>query len=103
MTFLLQALLACNYSLGNYEQASLVIFRVMQIGLGAGITLSMILFFGFGAFSSLFSTDSEVLDVARSGIWFVAGSQPVNALAFVIDGIYYGVSDFGYAAYSMLD
>ncbi|KHN40702.1 MATE efflux family protein 2, chloroplastic [Glycine soja] len=87
-----QALLARNYSLGNYEQASLVIFRVMQIGLGAGITLSMILFFGFGAFSSLFSTDSEVLDVARS----------VNALAFVIDGIYYGVSDFGYAAYSMV-
>ncbi|XP_040867774.1 protein DETOXIFICATION 44, chloroplastic [Glycine max] len=103
LTFLLQALLACNYSLGNYEQASLVIFRVMQIGLGAGITLSMILFFGFGAFSSLFSTDSEVLDVARSGIWFVAGSQPVNALAFVIDGIYYGVSDFGYAAYSMVE
>ncbi|KAG5095447.1 hypothetical protein JHK84_051035 [Glycine max] len=98
----LSALLACNYSLGNYEQASLVIFRVKQIGLGAGITLSMILFFGFGAFSSLFSTDSEVLDVARSGIWFVAGSQPVNALAFVIDGIYYGVSDFGYAAYSMV-
>lgn len=64
--------------------------------------MSIILFFGFGAFSSLFSTDSEVLDVAWSGIWFVAGSQPVNALAFVIDGIYYGVSDFGYAAYSMV-
>uniref|UniRef100_A0A0R0JAJ6 Protein DETOXIFICATION n=1 Tax=Glycine max TaxID=3847 RepID=A0A0R0JAJ6_SOYBN len=97
-----QALLARNYSLGNYEQARLVIYRVIQIGLGAGITLSIILFFGFGAFSSLFSTDSEVLDVAWSGIWFVAGSQPVNALAFVIDGIYYGVSDFGYAAYSMV-
>ncbi|TKY65765.1 MATE efflux family protein 2 [Spatholobus suberectus] len=97
-----QALLASSYSLGNYEQARLVIYRVIQIGLGAGITLSMTLFFGFGAFSSLFSTDSEVLDVARSGILFVAGSQPVNALAFVIDGIYYGVSDFGYAAYSMV-
>ncbi|MCI12658.1 MATE efflux family protein 2 chloroplastic-like, partial [Trifolium medium] len=87
------------------------------IGLGAGITLSMILFVGFGPFSSLFSTDSEVLDVARSEICkfykgighaianllvFVAGSQPVNALAFVIDGIYYGVSDFEYAAYSMV-
>jgi len=33
---------------------------------------------------------------------FIAGSQPVNALAFVIDGLYYGVSDFGYAAYSMV-
>ncbi|KAK7395053.1 hypothetical protein VNO78_15595 [Psophocarpus tetragonolobus] len=97
-----QALLATSYSLGNYAQARLIIYRVIQIGLGAGITLSMILFFGFEAFSSLFSTDSEVLDVARSGILFVAGSQPVNALAFVIDGIYYGVSDFGYAAYSMM-
>lgn len=33
---------------------------------------------------------------------FVAGSQPVNALAFVFDGLYYGVSDFGFAAYSMV-
>ncbi|KAK7294757.1 hypothetical protein RJT34_17653 [Clitoria ternatea] len=97
-----QALLASSYSQGNYKKARLVIYKVIQIGLGAGITLSMILFFGFGAFSSLFSTDSEVLDVSRSGILFVAGSQPVNALAFVIDGIYYGVSDFGYAAYSMV-
>lgn len=27
-------------------------------------------------------------------------SQPINAVAFVIDGLYYGVSDFAYAAYS---
>ena len=26
----------------------------------------------------------------------------MNAIAFVIDGLYYGVSDFGYAAYSMV-
>lgn len=26
----------------------------------------------------------------------------MNALAFVMDGLYYGVSDFGYAAYSMV-
>ncbi|QCE12084.1 multidrug resistance protein [Vigna unguiculata] len=97
-----QALLASSYSVGNYKQARLVIYRVIQIGLGAGFSLSMILFFWFGSFSTLFSTDSEVLDVARSGIWFIAGSQPVNALAFVIDGLYYGVSDYGFAAYSMV-
>jgi Na+-driven multidrug efflux pump len=33
---------------------------------------------------------------------FVAISQPINAVAFVIDGLYYGVSDFAYAAYSMV-
>lgn len=26
----------------------------------------------------------------------------MNALAFVVDGLYYGVSDFAYAAYSMV-
>lgn len=26
----------------------------------------------------------------------------MNALAFVLDGLYYGVSDFEYAAYSMV-
>jgi Na+-driven multidrug efflux pump len=31
---------------------------------------------------------------------FVAISQPANAIAFVADGLYYGVSDFAYAAYS---
>ena len=100
--FSLQAILAGSYSQGNYEQSRHLIYRALQIGLGTGITLSMILFFGYGAFSSLCSTDSEVQDVAQSGLLFVAGSQPVNALAFVVDGLYYGVSDFGFAAYSMV-
>ncbi|GAB2233249.1 hypothetical protein Droror1_Dr00002468 [Drosera rotundifolia] len=33
---------------------------------------------------------------------FVAVTQPINALAFVFDGINYGASDFAYAAYSMV-
>ncbi|XP_050244040.1 protein DETOXIFICATION 44, chloroplastic isoform X1 [Quercus robur] len=97
-----QALLASGYSQGNYEQSRQVIYRVLQIGLVSGTALAVILFLGFGAFSSLFTTDLEVLTIAWSGILFVAGSQPMNALAFVLDGLYYGVSDFGYAAYSMV-
>ncbi|KAH7553903.1 hypothetical protein JRO89_XS12G0074200 [Xanthoceras sorbifolium] len=97
-----QALLAGAYSQGNYEQARQVVFRLLQIGLTTGICLSGLLFLGFGAFSHLFTSDSEVLKIAWSGILFVAGSQPMNAIAFVLDGLYYGVSDFGYAAYSMV-
>lgn len=33
---------------------------------------------------------------------FVALTQPINALAFVFDGLHYGVSDFEYAAVSMV-
>ncbi|KAI3474377.1 hypothetical protein Pfo_029238 [Paulownia fortunei] len=97
-----QTLLASEYSQGNYGLARQVTYKVLQIGLIMGVALAVILFLGFGALSSLFSTDSEVLGIARSGTLFVAGSQPMNAIAFVLDGLYYGVSDFGFAAYSMV-
>ncbi|KAK4796834.1 hypothetical protein SAY86_029160 [Trapa natans] len=97
-----QALLARDYSQAKYEQAREVIYMVLQIGVATGVSLAAILFLGFGAFSRLFTEESEVLEIAWSGILFVAGSQPVNAVAFVVDGLYYGASDFGYAAYSMV-
>ncbi|KAL8237264.1 hypothetical protein R6Q59_018345 [Mikania micrantha] len=97
-----QAILASSYSQRNYGEARRVINKVLQIGLIAGCSLAFILFLQFGQLSYLISTDSEVLNVARSGTLFVAASQPINAIAFVLDGIYYGVSDFGYASYSMV-
>ncbi|XP_058110403.1 protein DETOXIFICATION 44, chloroplastic [Magnolia sinica] len=97
-----QALLASVYTKGNYKEARRVIYRVLQIGAVTGVALAVLLFLGFGAFSSLFSTDPAVLEIACSGLLFVAGSQPMNALAFVFDGLYYGVSDFAFAAYSMV-
>lgn len=44
-------------------------YLYVQIGLISGISLSIILFLGFGAFSGLFSADAEVLEIARSGLW----------------------------------
>ncbi|XP_060176754.1 protein DETOXIFICATION 44, chloroplastic isoform X3 [Lycium barbarum] len=96
-----QALLASGVSQGNYGEAREVVYKVLQIGTLTGVALGFSLFIGFGALSGLFSTDSEVLEIARSGTLFVAGSQPINAIAFVLDGLYYGVSDFEFAAYSM--
>ncbi|KAJ1273710.1 hypothetical protein BS78_05G005700 [Paspalum vaginatum] len=95
-----QALLASEYAKGNYKQARKVLYRVLQVGGVTGVTLAASLFVGFGSLSLLFTDDPAVLDVARSGVWFVTVSQPVNAIAFVADGLYYGVSDFAYAAYS---
>ncbi|KVI00690.1 Multi antimicrobial extrusion protein [Cynara cardunculus var. scolymus] len=33
---------------------------------------------------------------------FVAGTQPINSIAFVFDGVNFGASDFAYSAYSMI-
>nr|KAJ0192170.1 hypothetical protein LSAT_V11C800429930 [Lactuca sativa] len=97
-----QAILASSYSQKNYGESRRVIDRVLKIGLISGGSLAFVLFLGFGQLSSLFTTDSQVLNIARSGTLFVAASQPMNAIAFVLDGLYYGVLDFGYASYSMV-
>uniref|UniRef100_A0A0D9XN85 Protein DETOXIFICATION n=1 Tax=Leersia perrieri TaxID=77586 RepID=A0A0D9XN85_9ORYZ len=97
-----QALLASEYAKGNYKKARIVLYRVLQIGGVTGVALATTLFLGFGYLSLLFTDDPAVLDVAQTGIWFVTISQPINAVAFVADGLYYGVSDFAFAAYSTL-
>ncbi|KAG9139169.1 hypothetical protein Leryth_024666 [Lithospermum erythrorhizon] len=62
-----QALLATDYSQGNYNQARKVVYKVLQIGLLMGGSMAIILFISFGALSGLFSTDSDVLQASRSG------------------------------------
>lgn len=43
------------------------LFSRFQIGSVTGFALAISLLLGFGAVSSLFSVDSEVLEIARSG------------------------------------
>ncbi|CAI9292408.1 unnamed protein product [Lactuca saligna] len=61
-----KAILASSYSQKNYGEARRVIDRVLKIGLISGGSLAFVLFLGFGQLSSLFTTDSQVLNIARS-------------------------------------
>ena len=45
---------------------------------------------------------SPVPDNAYFCLQFVSASQPLNALAYIFDGLHYGVSDFPFAACSMV-
>jgi len=103
-----------------------------QTGLFTGVSLAIILGVSFGSLATLFTNDSEVLGIVRSGLLvcisvslgscpifvicfiilfissclnllqFVSASQPINALAYIFDGLHYGISDFSYAAISMV-
>lgn len=97
-----QSLIASAFTKRDYIQVKKVALTVLQIGTVSGIALAAILFTGFGSFAKLFTKDAAVLEVVRYGVLFVAGSQPINALAFIFDGLHYGISDFSYAAYSMM-
>ncbi|KAM0937554.1 putative multi antimicrobial extrusion protein [Dioscorea sansibarensis] len=96
-----QAILASAFARGDYYKASTAASRVLQLGVILGLFLAVILGVCLQFISRLFTEDGHVLQFIQTGIPFVAGTQPINALAFVFDGINYGASDFAYSAYSM--
>ncbi|EOY09324.1 MATE efflux family protein isoform 1 [Theobroma cacao] len=97
-----QAILASAFAKKDYEKIIATASRVLQIGILLGLLLSFILVVGLQFASRLFTKDIAVLKLISLGIPFIAATQPINALAFVFDGVNYGASDFAYSAYSMV-
>lgn len=97
-----QAILASAFAKNNFERATCTASRVLQLGFVLGLILSFMLGFGLKFAAKLFTKDIDVLHLISTGIPFVALTQPINALAFVFDGINFGASDFAYSALSMV-
>ncbi|KAI4367346.1 hypothetical protein MLD38_023094 [Melastoma candidum] len=97
-----QALIASSLSKADYRTVRELTDFVLKIGLLTGVSLAAILGLCFDSVAAFFTKDIGVLQIVRTGILFVCGSQPLNALAYIFDGLHYGVSDFPYAACSMM-
>ncbi|KAE9605248.1 putative multi antimicrobial extrusion protein [Lupinus albus] len=97
-----QAVIASSLSRHEYKVVKEITNFVLRIGLVTGICLTAILGASFGSLATVFTQDAEVLGVVRTVALFVCASQPFNALAYIFDGLHYGVSDFPYAAFSMM-
>ncbi|XP_060193487.1 protein DETOXIFICATION 45, chloroplastic-like isoform X1 [Lycium barbarum] len=97
-----QALIASSFARKDYTRVKMITHEALKTGMATGVLLAIILGLSFPSFAKCFTTDSQVLDIVRSGLLFVSASQPLNALAYIFDGLHYGVSDFPYAAISMM-
>ncbi|XP_022018634.1 protein DETOXIFICATION 45, chloroplastic isoform X1 [Helianthus annuus] len=97
-----QALIASSFSKRNYSRVKEIMFYALKTGLITGVSLAVVLGLSFGTLATLFTNDAQVLAIARSGVLFVSASQPITALAYIYDGLHYGVSDFKFAACSMM-
>ncbi|KAG2397762.1 Protein DETOXIFICATION 42 [Vigna angularis] len=97
-----QAILAGAFANKDYEKVQATAYRVLQLGLLLGLALAFILGTGLHFGAKLFTKDVDVIHLIKIGIPFVAATQPLNALAFVIDGINFGASDFAYSAISLV-
>ncbi|KAL6516297.1 Protein DETOXIFICATION 42 [Orobanche gracilis] len=97
-----QAILASAFARNDCSWATATVSRVLQLGLALGLCLAIFLGFGLHYGARIFTKDENVLRLIGVGIPFVAATQPINALAFVFDGVNFGASDFAYSAYSMV-
>lgn len=97
-----QALIASSFAKLDYEKVEDVTYYVLKAGLLIGIALALLLFASFGGLAEVFSKDPMVIKIVGSGLLFVSASQPINAFAFIFDGLHFGVSDFSYSASSMM-
>ncbi|KAL5986721.1 Protein DETOXIFICATION 42 [Asimina triloba] len=96
-----QAMLASAFAKGDKNKAVVTTSRVLQLSLVLGFGLAVFLGVGLQFGWRIFTKNMQVMHLMRIGIPFVAATQPINSLAFVLDGINFGASDFAYTAYSM--
>ncbi|KAL2940416.1 Protein DETOXIFICATION 43 [Bienertia sinuspersici] len=96
-----QAILASAFAEKDYEKATAAASRVLQMGFVLGLGLSVVVGLGLQFGDRIFSNNLSVLHLISTAVPFVAGTQPINSLSFVFDGVNFGASDFAYSAYSM--
>ncbi|XP_058072427.1 protein DETOXIFICATION 42-like [Magnolia sinica] len=97
-----QAILASAFARGEKSKAIATTSRVLQLSIVLGFFLAVFLGVGMQFGGGIFTKNAEVLRLMHIGIPFVAATQPINSLAFVLDGVNFGASDFAYTAYSMV-
>ncbi|XP_024527314.1 protein DETOXIFICATION 44, chloroplastic [Selaginella moellendorffii] len=97
-----QAIVAEGLANAEYDKVKLAAYRVLQIGFGFGVLVCLLLFLVSQWLLRMFTRDTEVLEIVNIVLPFVIATQPINSLAFVVDGLYFGGSDFAFSAYSTI-
>ncbi|KAG0494817.1 hypothetical protein HPP92_005811 [Vanilla planifolia] len=97
-----QAILASAFAKGDVQKVIMSTSRVLQLSIVLGLILTLLLGVGLQFGSGIFTKDINVIKEVHKAIPFVAGTQIINSLAFVFDGINFGASDYTFSAYSMV-
>uniref|UniRef100_A0A383WIN5 Protein DETOXIFICATION n=1 Tax=Tetradesmus obliquus TaxID=3088 RepID=A0A383WIN5_TETOB len=97
-----QTILARSTAAGELKYARKVVATAITLALSLGLLLSLVLGGTMQFLPSLFTQDASVRQLAQQLMPIVAATQPLNALAFVSDGVLYGAGGFKYASGVML-
>ena len=76
--------------------------RMIEWGVALGILVGVLVALLRTVLPHLFTDDAEVLALAGFLLLWVAALQPVNAVAFVLDGVLIGAGDMRFLAWAMI-
>jgi putative MATE family efflux protein len=97
-----QSLLARSAATGDRTAARAVVVRAVAMAAALGVALGVAIAALSPWLGRLFTSDPAVLSLLSTTLMpVVAATQPVNALAFVLDGVLYGAGGFRFAAVQM--
>ncbi|HLT70031.1 MAG TPA: MATE family efflux transporter, partial [Acidimicrobiales bacterium] len=96
-----QALVGRSLGAGDGDGARGAGRRMIEWGVVAGVAVGALVFALSGHLPGLFSDDAAVVDLTAFVLVWVALLQPVNAVAFVLDGILIGAGDMRFLAWAM--
>ena len=96
-----QALIGRALGAGDAEEARRVGRRVVQWGWWAGVGLAVVVLATSPILPNIFSNDPAVTGLAAFLLIHVALWQPLNGIAFALDGILIGAGDLRFLAFAM--
>ncbi|MGI9018011.1 MAG: MATE family efflux transporter [Euzebya sp.] len=76
--------------------------RMLELGVASGVAMGLLIMLVRPWLPAVFSTDTRVVNLAGYLLVWVAVMQPLNGLAFVLDGLLIGAGDMAFLAKAMV-
>jgi len=96
-----QALVGRFLGASEGEAARSAARRMVEWGVALGVVLGLVVAALHRVLPPLFTSDEEVIALTAFLLLWVASLQPVNAVAFVLDGVLIGAGDMRFLAWAM--
>jgi len=97
-----QAIVGRSLGAGRGDEARAVGRRMIEWGIALGVVVGLLVMVLRPALPHLFTNDADVIALAQFLLVWVAVIQPVNAVAFVLDGVLIGAGDQRFLASAMV-
>ena len=76
---------------GNLNELKRVGYLLVKVNIGIALMLSLVYLIFYTYLGRFFTQEAEVLMLFEATFWIIIISQPINALAFTLDGIFKGL------------